>query len=96
MELSRLIKENQKKILEIANGHGATEVRIFGSISRGEEREDSDIDLLVTMKPNSSLFDIIAIKQDLEDLLGREVDVVTEASLSPYFKEEVLKEAINL
>ncbi len=59
-------------------------------------RQDNNIDLLVSMLPGSSLLDIIAIKQDVEDLLGRKVDVVTEDSISPYIREEVLRDAVNL
>jgi hypothetical protein len=71
-------------------------VRIFGSRAREDSAETSDLDLLVEMKPNSSLLDLVAIKQDLEDLLGCKVDVVTESSLSPYIKDEILKEAVRL
>jgi predicted nucleotidyltransferase len=63
---------------------------------RGEAKADSDLDLLVKLDPGQSLLDLIAIKQDLEDLLGCEVDVVTEAAISPYMKEQVLKEAVSL
>ena len=83
-------------MLAIANRYGALEVKLVGSVARGTSTESSDVDLLVTMKPGSSLLDIIAIKQDLEDLLGRKVDVVTENSISPYIKDEILKEAVNL
>jgi uncharacterized protein len=72
------------------------DVRVFGSLARGQARPDSDIDILVKLDPGRSLLDIIAIKQDLEDLVGYEVDVVTEGAISPYIREEVLREAINL
>jgi predicted nucleotidyltransferase len=71
-------------------------VRIFGSRAREDSSETSDLDLLVEMRPSSSLLDLVAIKQDLEDLLGCKVDVVTESSLSPYIKDEILKEAVRL
>lgn len=96
MDIGKLIKIKRLEILAIAKSHGAINVRLFGSIAKGQANQDSDLDLLVTMEAGSSLFDIIAIKQDIEDLLGREVDVVTEDSLSPYFRDEVLKGAINL
>ena len=67
-----------------------------GSLARGEAGPDSDVDILVNLNPGRSLLDIVAIKQDLEDLLGRKVDVVTEAAISPYIREQVLKEAIDL
>jgi predicted nucleotidyltransferase len=96
MNISEFIKLNRNNIIEIARSHGAINIRLFGSIARGTSTDKSDVDLLVTMEPGSSLFDIIAIKQDLEDFLGRKVDVVTENSISPYLKDEILKEAINL
>jgi predicted nucleotidyltransferase len=96
MQIVDFIKENRKKIHEIASKHGAQNIRLFGSLARGDGRNDSDVDLLVTMQPGSSLLDIIAIKQDLEDVLDRKVDVVTEDSLSPYIREEVLDKAVNL
>lgn len=96
MDIFEVIKSNRKRIIDIAKSHGATNVRLFGSIARGTGNDKSDVDLLVTMEPRGSLLDIIAIKQDIEDLLERKVDVVTENSLSPYLKDEILKEAINL
>lgn len=83
-------------MLAIAKAHGAVRVRIFGSYARGEEKQPSDIDLIVEMEPGRSLVDIIAIKQDLEDLVHKKVDVVTENALSPYIREEILKEAVPL
>ena len=83
-------------ILRIARSHGAMDVRLFGSYAKGEEKPESDLDLLVTLEPHRSLLDLIAIKQDLEDELEIEVDVVTEASLSPYFRDQVIKETILL
>lgn len=96
MDLQELIRERRTDILRVARAHGATRVQLFGSAARGEARPDSDIDLLVDLEPGRSLLDLVAIKQDLEDLLGREVDVVTEAAVSPYFREQVLHEAVSL
>jgi uncharacterized protein len=81
------------EILRIARQHGANTVRVFGSRSRGDYRPDSDLDLLVTLEPHCSLLDVVAIKQDLEDLLNFPVDVVTENALSPYLSDSVLAEA---
>jgi predicted nucleotidyltransferase len=94
--ISGLLSDKREEILKIAAGHGARKVRVFGSVARGEARPDSDIDLLVDLEPGRSLLDIIAIKQDIEDLLGCEVDVVTEAAISPPIREQMLKDVVNL
>ena len=91
-----LVQQRRTDILTIAARHGARSVRVFGSVARGDAREDSDIDLLVDLEPGRSLLDLIAIKQDLEDALRTPVDVVTEAGLSPYLRQQVLDEAITL
>jgi len=96
MNLSQLIQEKRPQILEIAEGHGARNVRLFGSVARGEATETSDLDLLIEMAPERSLLDVVAIKQDLEELLGCKVDVVTEAAISPYLKDKVLNETVRL
>ena len=96
MYLNEIIKDKREKILEIAKNHGAQAVRVFGSVVRGQSTASSDIDFLITLKSGSTLLDIVAIKQDLEEFLGCKVDVVTEKSLSPYIRESVLKEAVNL
>lgn len=96
MSVSSLIKNRREEILDIARKHGAKNIRLFGSMARGEEGAESDLDILVEMEKGSSLLDIIAIKQDIEDLLGRKVDVVTESSISPYIRDTVLREAVNL
>jgi uncharacterized protein len=96
MASSKILQDKRDEILQIAAAHGAQNVRVFGSISRGEGGLKSDIDLLVKLEPGRSLLDLIAVKQDLEDLLGREVDVVTEEAVSPYIREQVLKEAVSL
>lgn len=91
-----MFKERREAILRLAQQHGATNVRLFGSAARGKERPDSDLDLLVDMELDRSLLDHIALKQDLEDLLGRKIDVVTEKSLHPRIRERVLREAVPL
>lgn len=87
---------NPETIRQIAEGHGATHVRVFGSFARGDNTRNSDLDLLIDLQPGRSLLDIVAIKQDLQDLLGRPVDVVTERSLSPYFRNTVCEEAVAI
>ena len=83
----------KKEILRIAAKHGARNVRIFGSVARGEARSDSDVDFLVDMEPGRTLLDMGGLLMDLRDLLGMEVDVVTEQGLKPRIRERVLKEA---
>ena len=96
MNISELLQQKRRQVLEIAAGHGARNVRLFGSVARGEATETSDLDLLIEMAPERTLLDIIAIKQDLEELLGCKVDVVTEAAISPYLRDKVLHEAVRL
>ena len=84
------------EILKLAIRHGAGNVRVFGSLARGEGVEASDLDLLVTLENGRSLLDIVGLKQDIEDLIHRPVDVVTERALSPYIRERVLSEAVPL
>ncbi len=82
-------------ILALAAEHGATDVRIFGSVARGDEDETSDVDVLVKMLPGRSLFDQGALLMDLRELLGCKVDVVTEhKDMRPHFRESVLGEAV--
>jgi hypothetical protein len=95
-KIKKILQEKREVILRIATQHGARNVQVFGSFARGEAGPDSDLDLMIQLEPGRSLLDLIAIKQDLEDLLGCQVDVVTEAAISPYMKEQVLKEAVNL
>lgn len=96
MTLNQLLGSKRQDILRLAAQHGATNVRVFGSLARGEGRPDSDVDMLITLAPERSLLDLIALKQDLEDLLGCKVDVVTEASVSPYIRPQVLQDAVAL
>ncbi|MCD4844485.1 MAG: nucleotidyltransferase family protein [Methanosarcinales archaeon] len=91
-----LIKNKRKDILRIAARYGARNVRIFGSIVRGEATIDSDVDFLVDMEPGRSLFDLGGMLMDLQDLLACKVDVVTEKGLRARIRDSVLKEAIQL
>ncbi len=76
--------------------HGVVRLRVFGSWARGDAGEDSDLDLLVKLKPGKSLLDVIGLQQGLEDLVGRKVDILTEGGVSPYLKERILAEARSL
>jgi len=77
------LQQKRPEILRIATSHGARNVRLFGSIARGEDRPESDIDLLVEMDSDRSLLDLVGLGQDLEEFLARKVDVLTDASLHP-------------
>ena len=76
--------EKRAQLLCLAQRHGVKHVSVFGSLARGETSPGSDVDLLMDVEEGRSLFDLIAFKVDAEELLGREVDVVTRAGLSPY------------
>ena len=92
----KLLKAKRKEILALAKAHGAANIRLFGSIVRGENTELSDVDFLVQMDPGRHLWDLIGLTQNLEELLHCKVDVVTEGGLSPYLKERILASAAPL
>jgi hypothetical protein len=96
MGIDKTLREKRDQILAIAKQHGARNVRVFGSLARGEGKRDSDLDVLLELEPGRSLLDIVAIKQDLEDLLNTKVDVVTETAVSPYIRDQILRQAISL
>lgn len=83
-------------MLRIAAAHGAGNVRVFGPGGRGGQDASGDLDLLVDMAEGRSLFDLIALSNELEESLGVDVDVLTEASLSPYLRDRILGEAVPL
>jgi predicted nucleotidyltransferase len=96
MTLDELLKDKREDILEIAAKHGAKNVRVFGSVARGEAGPESDIDFLVDMEPGRSLFDRAGLLVDLQELLGVDVDVATVRSLKARIKDHVLQEAVVL
>src|SRR5256714_4504754 len=96
MSLEELLQAKREDILHTASKYGAYNVRVFGSVARGEADSKSDIDLLVDMEPGRSLLDLGGLLMDLQNLLGHEVDVVTERGLRERIRERVLKEAIPL
>lgn len=91
-----LVRARRGDILRLADQHGARRVRLFGSVVRGEDHDASDLDLLVEMAEDRDLLDRIGLKQDLEELLGVDVDVVTENALHPVLRDRVLTEAVEL
>jgi uncharacterized protein len=96
MDVETRIKEKRADVLRIAAEHGASNVRIFGSVARGQARADSDVDVLVDLEPGRSLLDHVALWLALEELLGCKVDVVTERGLKPDIRERVLRDAVLL
>jgi uncharacterized protein len=93
MKIEELLQTHRKEILEVARKHGAYNLRVFGSVARGEENEQSDLDFLVEVGPTHSPWFPAGLVADLEDLLGIPVDVVTTDGLHWYIKEKVLEEA---
>lgn len=93
MNISDLVHANRDEILRIAERRGASNVRVFGSVARGDADERSDLDLLVNMDDGRSLMDLCGFLIDVEELLGRKVDVVDEGGLSPYLRARILSEA---
>jgi uncharacterized protein len=96
MEINVMLEEKRDEILRLATQYGAANVRIFGSVARNEADQDSDIDFLVDMEPGRSLLDLGGLLMELNDLLDRSVDVVTEKGLKERLRERVLHEAIPL
>ena len=96
MNLEALLKTKRNEILQIASKYGATNVRIFGSVARGEADSSSDIDLLVEFKPGTTLLDHAGLVLELEALLGVKVDVVSDKGLRERVRERVLREAVAL
>lgn len=91
--LAEPVLKNREQILEIAARHGAYNVRVFGSLARGEAKQDSDLDLLVDVGPNRSPWFPAGMIADLEELLGGKVDVVTHDSLHWFIRDQILREA---
>lgn len=96
MMIEQQLKEKRQEILRLAAEHGALNVRVFGSVARGEADETSDIDLLVSFQPGRSLLDHAGLWLALQELLGCKVDVVSEGGLKPRVRDRVLKEAVPL
>lgn len=96
MSLEELLQAKREDILRTASKYGAYNVRVFGSVARGEADSESDIDLLVNMEPGRSLLDLSGLLIDLEELLGCNVDVVTEKGLRDRIRERILREAVTL
>lgn len=90
------IRNQREAILAIAHKHGADDIRVFGSVVRGQAREQSDVDLLVHIEEGRSLLDLIGLQLDLEELLGCKVDVVEDEGVYPRLRERIFAEAVTL
>ena len=96
MNIAAKIREKHDEIVRIAAEHGATHTRLIGSVARGDTRPNSDIDLLVTWREDTSLLDHAALTLKLEKLLGRKVDIASDGWVRPELRESVYRDATPL
>jgi predicted nucleotidyltransferase len=96
MGIEEIISGQKEQILAIAAKYGASNVRVFGSFARGTADENSDVDFLVNLAPGRSLFDLGGLLYELQQLIGRRVDVVTPAGLRPRIRDRVLGQAVAI
>jgi uncharacterized protein len=96
MNVKAILEQKREDIFRLAAKYGAFNVRIFGSAARGEEGPESDIDFLVELEPERSLFDLGGLQDEMKSLLGCEVDIVTEKGLHWYIRDQVINEARQL
>jgi predicted nucleotidyltransferase len=94
--MKALVVTKREEIKQLAANYGAHNVRLFGSVARREARSDSDVDVLVDLEPDRSLFDLGGLLMELQNLLGCKVDIVTEQGLRPRIRERVLRDAVPL
>jgi predicted nucleotidyltransferase/DNA-binding XRE family transcriptional regulator len=91
-----LLQRRRERVIEMAGRHGATNVRVFGSVARQEERDDSDIDLLVDLEPGHTILDLVGLRRELTEALGVPIDVTTVRMLKKHLRAHVLAEAVPL
>ncbi|MDP3043198.1 MAG: nucleotidyltransferase family protein [bacterium] len=96
MSKSKKIEELQKKIIPILEKNGVVRASVFGSFARGEEKKRSDIDILVELQKDKSLLDLIHLKNELEDLLKRKVDLLTYGGVNPRLEKYIYKDEIKI
>ena len=90
------LRAHKTGIERLASLHGARNVRVFGSVARGEDTSESDIDFLTDMEESSSLLDLVGFQQELEAMLERPADIMTEKGIKPYLRDCILAEAVAL
>jgi uncharacterized protein len=93
MSVQEILALKRTEIIELARKHGASQIRLIGSVARGEERADSDVDFLVTWGPSTSLLDSAALTLELERVLGRKVDLASDGWVRPDLRESVYRDA---
>ncbi len=96
MGINEILKKHREEILEIAKRHGAFNVRFFGSVARNDADDKSDVDILIEIVRGKTLIDLIALNDELEELLDRKVQVVTDEQISPYMRNSIISEAVVL
>lgn len=94
--INDILGDKREAILNLAEQYGASNVRVFGSVARGEARPDSDVDLLVTFPPDTSIFELVGLWLDLKDLIGRDVSLIADAIEDKRFLNRILKDAVLL
>jgi len=87
-----LIRFDSPEVKALCHKYGVTSLSVFGSVRRGEEHPDSDVDLLVSFNRKTSFLKLVALERELSALLGRKADLLTESSLSPYLRDRILRE----
>jgi len=92
----KTVRAMRDEILQLTSQYGASDVRVFGSVARGDSSQDSDIDLLVRFPENRSIFELVGLWLDLQDLLGRDVSLVPDATPDQDFIQRILREAVAL
>ena len=96
MSTLETLRTRKQEIERLASLHGVHNIRVFGSVARGEDTAESDIDLLIDMEESSSLLDLVGFQQELEVMLNRPADVLTENGINPYLRDSILGEAVAL
>ncbi len=96
MKTLELLQKNRKKIYEIAAKHGVSNIRVFGSVARGEETKASDIDLLAEIGTKTSLMTLVKLEKSLEKEAGRKVQIISDKAVNKHLKKQIFSELIAL
>ncbi len=96
MKTLELLKQNREKIYEIAKKCGVSNIRVFGSVARGEEKKGSDVDLLASISTKTSLMTLVKLEKSLEKTAGRKVQIISDKAVNKHIKKQVFAESITL